>query len=526
MMNLTRQRNRIWPTLAGAVALAIAVGFSCSDGYAASDEAAYYIHAGTVHVGNGTVIEDGAVVVQGSTIVAVGSAGEIAVPDGATVIELGDGSVSPGLIDANAQVEPGDLVSSGPRGGLGDEPGPADDSSPNALRLMFSNPDGHGGDHEHVPMACDGTVACALASSHENLGPDQICPVCGGGPGAGPGAALRAAFASGVGGQSSATEASSEVVPHTLVIDTIRFGSPDWERLARGGVTTVFASPDSAAVIGPRGAILHTAGPWAGRIVSEASDVKATIGTDTYSQGGGNNSPYRNYVTNRTRRPNSRMGVAWVFRKAMYDTLRYREGHELEGTDVPDAPAMEVLSEVFAGQIPLRIQARQQLDIATALRVSEEFGLPFTLLEATEAYRCLDELKAANVPVIFGPIYTDPSGLRQRSSETRESRLGTITELLDAGIDTALSAQDLREEDGLIRQAMYAVRAGVEAETALRLVTEVPARMLGLGDRLGTVETGKQADLVVWSGEPLEATSKPLVVMIKGSVVVDERAEG
>ncbi|NOG55599.1 MAG: hypothetical protein HND57_14970 [Planctomycetes bacterium] len=194
MMNLTRQRNRIWPTLAGAVALAIAVGFSCSDGYAASDEAAYYIHAGTVHVGNGTVIEDGAVVVQGSTIVAVGSAGEIAVPDGATVIELGDGSVSPGLIDANAQVEPGDLVSSGPRGGLGDEPGPADDSSPNALRLMFSNPDGHGGDHEHVPMACDGTVACALASSHENLGPDQICPVCGGGPGRGSGCSIARGF--------------------------------------------------------------------------------------------------------------------------------------------------------------------------------------------------------------------------------------------------------------------------------------------------------------------------------------------
>lgn len=526
MKDLTRQQRAC--TLMALVGM---VGFGLAGPAPAigEDGGSYYLRAGTVHVGNGEVIEDGAVVVQNGKIVAVGPAGSMTVPDGATVIELGNGSISPGLIDANALIESADLISSGPRGGLADESDWATNQNPdtNALRLMFGDPRSMGGDHAHTPMACDGTRVCSLASLHDALGPDQTCPICGGGPGAGlPGAAMQAAFASGIGGRGSATEASSEVVPHTLVIDTIRFNSPDWERLARGGVTTVFASPDSAAVIGPRGAILHTAGPWGQRIVSEASDVKATIGQDTYLQGGGNNSPYRNFVTNRTRRPNSRMGVAWVFRKAFYDAQHYRDGEPLGGTDTPEAPALEVLAEIVAGNIPLRIQARTQLDIVTALRLSEEFGLSFTLLEATEAYRCLDELKAANVPVVFGPIYTEPSGVRRWSSETQESRLATIVGLIDAGIDTALSAQDLREEDGLIRQAMYAARAGLEPETALRTVTEIPARMLGLGDRLGTVAAGKQADLVLWTGEPLEATSKPAIVMIRGSVVVDDRPKG
>jgi imidazolonepropionase-like amidohydrolase len=95
--------------------------------------------------------------------------------------------------------------------------------------------------------------------------------------------------------------------------------------------------------------------------------------------------------------------------------------------------------------------------------------------------------------------------------------------LLQAKIPTALSAQDLREEDGLARQAMYAQRFGVSFDDALRAVTQTPARLLGLEKELGTLVRGKRADLVLWSGTPFAATSMPLVVLIDGEVVLDRR---
>jgi len=217
------------------------------------------------------------------------------------------------------------------------------------------------------------------------------------------------------------------------------------------------------------------------------------------------------------------MGLVWVFRKAFYDAVRRRDGLDVYGADTAEPEALDVVLDIREGKVPLRIQARIQQDILAALRLAEEFDLKFTLEEATEAYRSIDELKAASVPVIFGPIYERPSGIRVRSGEGNQSRYYTFRALLEAKIPTALSAQDLREEDGLARQAMYAQRFGVSFDDALRSVTQTPARMLGLDKDLGTLDRGKRADLVLWSGTPFAATSMPQVVLIDGEVVLDRR---
>ena len=116
-----------------------------------------------------------------------------------------------------------------------------------------------------------------------------------------------------------------------------------------------------------------------------------------------------------------------------------------------------------------------------------------------------------------------PTGIRRQSRESRGARFHTLKTLQEAGIETALSAQDLRGENGLARQAMYALRYGVPADRALASVTSIPARLLGISERIGSLEVGRDADLVIWSGRPFAATSRVLVVLIDGQVVVDRR---
>ena len=482
-----------WKTLRVRITVVVAVGLALALPAEASAEDYVLIKAGAVHLGNGEIIPNGMVLIRDGRIEKVGT--NLTVPGGGVVIDMPQGSVTPGLIDANAALEPDDLLTEAPR-------------SARAVLHEFFCPH-----HEYKPvMGCCGST-CSNALQHVS---GQVCKECG---------FPNTAEESAVGTRWRATQAEqvSEVVPHTRVIDGVNLRSPDMGRLLRDGVTTVFVSPESASVISSRGAIVRTGGPIGDRVVRAADAVKASMGTDPSWRGRGNRPPFRNFVSIHTRRPTTRMGVTWVFRKALYDTARQRQGLPIVGADAPSARAMGVLDEVLAGKIPLRIQARTQHDITSALRLASEFSLPFVLEEATEAHLMLDELVASKTPVIYGPIYVSPTGYRASSRETGRARLHTFKALLDAGIDTALTAHELRDEDGLARQAMYAMRYGLSLADVTRAVTQVPARMLGLDDELGTVESGKRADLVVWSGKPFEATSSPAVVLMGGEVVVDRR---
>lgn len=530
MTTETRSRVRMG-VVARAGAFAVLTVMSAAGAARAADPVV--IKVGTVHVGDGTTIANGIVVIVDGKIAAVGPG--VPIPSGARVIDLPNGSLTPGLIDANAQIEPFDVVTQyGPGGpgaarsargtgawiGGGAAPAaPADQVLPNekpsVLAMMY---------HQHQDpkscWSCSGGSICAFANIHETLEPEQICPCC-----AYPNLQTFESFISGIERSVSLTEGSSEVVPHTRVIDTMNLRSPDFERLVLGGVTTVFISPDSAAVIGPQGAVVRTAGPMMDRIVTPAAAVKAVMGTDSFTVGVDNAPPFRGFVTARTRRPNTRMGVTWVFRKALYDTREWKEGITPSGADTPPTEAFSTLDSMLAGKTPMRMQARMQQDIRTAVRLAEEFDLRFTLLEGNEAYKCVDLLKEHEIPVVYGPLSMDPAGMRRFISDHGEPRLSTVRELMDAGIEVALSAQDLREEDGLARQAMYAVRAGVSPEDALRAVTLTPAKMLGVDNEVGSITMGKRADMVVWSGPPLEATSRPMVVLIGGRSVMDVRED-
>ena len=213
------------------------------------------------------------------------------------------------------------------------------------------------------------------------------------------------------------------------------------------------------------------------------------------------------------------MGVSWVLRKAFYDAEKHARDGAVSGASQAPAEALKIVHQIHTGEVDLRVQARTQRDILTAMRLADELGFEFTLLEATEAHKCLDEIRERAINVIYGPIYMGSEGGQfTRSFEVDQNKLTTLRALLDAGVETALSAQEFREENGLARQAMYAMRGGLGLDEAVKCVTLTPARLLGIDKEVGSIAVGKRGDLVIWSGRPFDATSKPLAVLIDGVV--------
>lgn len=471
----------------------------------------------------GDPIENAVVVVRDGRIEQIGSA--LVTPDGAQVLDLKDCVLTPGLIDACCVVD-AEMPQSA-RNAIYAEFAARAGGAPTAVDRLRA-----GCDWTHLPgdcPVCRGEkpslwVELVEQCEHERavaLGEaDHEGCLC-----AGPLSARQfaAQFASATTPTTTWADQVSEVIPHLRVIDTINPDSTDFARLARSGVTTVFVSPDSASVIGQRGAVVKTGGPEGQRVVRDADAVKASLGADPSFRGSANRGPFGGQATYNTRRPTTRMGVDFVFRKAFYDAIRDGQGRPVGGADTAPAAAFPVLREVLAGTTPLRIQARLQHDIFSALRLAGEFGFRFTLEEGIEAYRALDALKAADVPVIFGPVTHQPTGFRTFVGEADNQRLNTPRRLRDAGVRFALTAQELRDEDGLAGQAMIAVRYGLSVQEALKAVTQTPAELMGLGERVGALRSGADADLVAWTGEPFEATTRIKLVMIGGREVAQNR---
>lgn len=532
------------------VALGVALAMHGGAGAFAGGAPVVAIKASKIHTMTGPAFGPGVVLVRDGHVAAVGR--DVAIPDGAQIIELPDAVVTPGLIDAHAFIDSEVLESRG-RSGLRrrqvsfwEELGAraAAQGAGTTAAQFAASPEGYPLDPSRCP--------------HEGLADlcEGICPHCGtplhhaDEPAAVIGTPMR-----------TTAENSSEITPHLRILDSTNLLSSDFERLLRSGVTTVWLSPDSASVVGMQGAVVKTGGALATRVVEPGGAVKATMGADSFRRGARNRTPTYSQVSFMTRRPTTRMGAVWVFRKAFYDALRFAEsGAPIGGADTPPAAALPVLLRILSGETPLRVQARMQHDILTAIRLADEFGLgfaeedakarrlesqarwsvapgavaaaasaakrvrpPFILEEATEAYKCLGELKAAGVPVVFGPIFDQPQGFRAVTGEANDPRINTARQLYDAKIPFALTAHDLRDEDGLVRQAMIATRNGLSADVALRSITSAPAEIMGLSGRVGTLADGADADVVVWNTEPLDAASRVMLVMIDGQVVYDER---
>jgi imidazolonepropionase-like amidohydrolase len=171
---------------------------------------------------------------------------------------------------------------------------------------------------------------------------------------------------------------------------------------------------------------------------------------------------------------------------------------------------LEALQPVLKGQVPLAVQANRASDLLAAMRLADEFNLRLVLMGASEAWMVAEQLARASVPVVVKPLTNIPS------FDSLGATLENASRLSRAGVIVALASFDTQNSRNLRQEAGNAIANGMDRDAALQAVTLTPARLWGVADRVGSLDVGKDADLVIWSGDPFELTTGAERVFIKG----------
>jgi imidazolonepropionase-like amidohydrolase len=306
-----------------------------------------------------------------------------------------------------------------------------------------------------------------------------------------------------------ANEEAREVTAEARGLDEVDGNSPDFKRALQTGVTTAYVGPADRNVIGGLGAVVKTGGgALKDRIVADDMALKAAFGPAPTR---GNYPPRGATPANfYARRPTTRMGVTWEFRKAFLDAKKHREegGAKDEGKDV--------LLRALDRKLTMRISASRSTDIEAVLKVVEEFDLDAVLEEANEAYLHAVALSQRKISVLLRPSFLTRTIYSRDGSE---ERFGAFAGLLKAGIRTGLLPAGEGDGEGLLATAAFAVKYGASRGDALRAITLTPAEILGVSDRVGSLGAGKDADLLLLNGDPLDVKTRVERVIIGGSVV-------
>jgi imidazolonepropionase-like amidohydrolase len=291
-------------------------------------------------------------------------------------------------------------------------------------------------------------------------------------------------------------------------LDAINPADVGFEDALSGGVTTVVVKPGSGNPIGGQTVAIKT---W-GRIVDEMivkspASVKSALGEN----------PKRVYG-DKKQLPSTRQGVAAVIRDALGKAQDYRSKREsaaTKGEPFDRDPTLEVLVRVLDGELPWCQHTHRADDIATAIRLADEFGYRLIVNHATEGFLIADVLAERNIPCIVGPMLTTRSKV-----ELRERTLANPGRLANAGVEVALTTDHpVVAINFLVHQATFAVKEGMTREDAMRSITVNPARMMGIDDRVGALRPGLDGDVVIWDGDPLDVMSRALQVFLHGAEV-------
>jgi imidazolonepropionase-like amidohydrolase len=299
-------------------------------------------------------------------------------------------------------------------------------------------------------------------------------------------------------------DTSSPIQPELRAVDAYNPRERLVEWLRELGVTTIHTGHGPGALAAGQTMVAKTVGDTvAEAVVVPEAMVAMTLGPEVGE----------NFDSPGTRAK----GVA-MLRADLVKAQEY--ARKLESAEADKRPArdlkLEALARVLAGELPALVTAHSAVDIATALRLADEFGFRLVLDGASEAYLMLDEIAAAGVPVVLHPTMARLGG------ETRSASLETAAKLADAGIPFAIQSgyePYVPKTRVVLFEAAVAAANGLGFERALAAVTIDAARIVGVADRVGSLAPGKDADVVVYDGDPFEYASHVCHVIVGGRVV-------
>jgi len=308
-------------------------------------------------------------------------------------------------------------------------------------------------------------------------------------------------------------ESTDPVMPHLRAIDAIYHADRAFVEAYESGVTTVVTGPGSANVIGGQFAALKTYGRYVDEMVlKQPVAMKVAFGENP-----------KTVYNEKHQAPMTRMATAAILRESLFEAQEYKEewdNHKKspEEFDKPDFDFKKnALLQVLNKEIPLKAHVHRADDIMTAIRIAKEFDVDITLDHCTEGYLIKDILAETGLPVIVGPLLTDRSKI-----ELRNQSLQTPAILSKNGIKVAIMTDHpCVPVQHLCLCAAIAAREGMEEKEALKAITINAAEITGISDRVGSIQKGKDADLVIFNGNPLEIKSQVQKTIINGAIVYE-----
>ena len=297
-------------------------------------------------------------------------------------------------------------------------------------------------------------------------------------------------------------EYGDSVTPHLRAIDGIEPADPTLMQAARAGVTTVCTGPGSANVLGGTFVAMKTVGKVVDdMIVRDNVAMKCAFGEN----------PKRCY---RDKGISTRMSTAAKLREALLKARQYKEKKDADKDPAFDMKS-EALLPVLEGKMPLKAHAHQANDLFTAIRIAKEFGVKLTLEHCTEGHLVAERLAAEGYPVAVGPTMTHASKF-----ELRYKTFETPGILAKAGCHVSIiTDSSVIQQQYLPLCAGLAVKSGMDRHEALRAITINAAEHIGVADRVGSLEVGKDADVVVVRGDVMDITGEVVMVLIDGRKV-------
>ena len=332
-------------------------------------------------------------------------------------------------------------------------------------------------------------------------------------------------FPDGIGWEhSDGNEMTDPITPHLRALDAVHPGDPAFKDLVAAGVTTVLTGPGSGNLIGGQWVCLKTMPrPSVEQMVLlEPAGMKMALGEN----------PKRVYGEQK-KAPSTRMSNAATLRTALVNAQNYLEKwrqYEAEQAEhqakivagdedarPPKPPErdlkLEALGKVLRREMKARVHAHRADDMLTAIRIAEEFNLDLTLEHATEGYKIADILAAKQIPVTAGPILFSRVKYELKDMTPRNPGI-----MAKAGVKVAIQTDEMSAVKYLPINAALAVREGMPEEEALKAITIHAAQIIGVADRVGSLEAGKDADVVVFSGHPFNYRTVAELVLVNGQV--------